>query len=65
MKVIKDRKKSTWRKRITCSGCRSTLEVQRSDLGPVKGDRDGSYYDIKCPVCKHANFVATCVFPKE
>lgn len=36
---------------VTCAHCSSLLRFQRKEAKLVEDQRDGDYYEIRCPVC--------------
>lgn len=36
---------------LTCSGCETIIETSHAEMTRQWDQRDGDYYEIKCPVC--------------
>ncbi len=59
MKIIRNgRENNNATQEITCQECNSVLEITPQDLGSVNSDRDGSYYNITCPVCHRLLYIS-------
>ena len=62
MKVIQDNRPTaqlTYPFRVTCSSCKSILEIEQGDVlapGPTRMSRNG-YCSIECPLCHHEQLV--------
>lgn len=67
MRVVRSGKSKKPRvtRTIECQGCESEIEIQSGDersLKLVSDWRDGDYYELPCPECKHVNNVDASLF---
>lgn len=61
MKVIKKGRSKSWKRRLSCYGCNALLEVLDTDCRYVSDQRDGDYYEVKCPECDDSITIAARV----
>lgn len=68
MKIIKSGKKqpALLRKKITCSECKCRFQLEsKSEAKFVSDQRDGDYYEIRCPQCRCTGTYATSLFSES
>lgn len=63
MKVIRSSGAGKKTKRIRCTGCRATFEVEGKDLTFRADARDGAAYTFACPECKKVNWLDDSFVP--
>lgn len=65
MKVLKKGGgKTPWAgKKVTCQSCKSKIQLEKTDrLRLVPDNRDGDYYEFKCPECGENITIAADLF---
>ena len=62
MKIIKSGKKEEREVAVACMGCDCEFSFTKSEARYVSDFRDGDAYVVKCPECKHENWVDASLF---